>query len=173
MFWNVDDNVWVSCIIATHFLNAKIFFSLSIHPKLEYGSILYSGVTLPHVHYLDNLQSRIENMCGFVFSSLTNRHNTSIMGFTCCLLHGEGWSNLQTFFVSTFWTTTAWLSNRLHAFDPASHLCLQNRTFQSLGCSCRTAVNLIPAKLLLQGDSVRWRTVLKDIQRAIMRCIAW
>ena len=61
-------------------------------------------------------------------------------------------------------------------FDPASHLRLMNicnfRTLDRFRRSWRAAVvpmwDLVPADLLLQGDCVGWRTVLKDIQRTIM-----
>ena len=46
------------------------------------------------------------------------------------------------------------------------------RTLDRFRRSWRAAVvplwDLVPADLLLQGDCVRWRTVLKDIQRTIM-----
>ena len=61
---------------------------------LEYGSILYSSAALSHVSRFDSLLSRIENMCGFTFPYLTDRHNASILGFTCRLLVGEGRGNL-------------------------------------------------------------------------------
>ena len=65
-----------------------------IRPVLENGSILYSGAALTHLNRLDRFQARAENMCGFTFPFLTNRHNVSILGITCRPLAGEGHSNL-------------------------------------------------------------------------------
>ena len=92
---------------------------------LEYGSVLYSGAASTHLNRLDSFQARVENMCGFTFLSLTNRHNASILGPTCRLLAGEGHSNLQSF-CPKFKFTSLRTSHRLHGFDPASHLCLQS-----------------------------------------------
>ena len=133
---------------------------------LEYGCILYSGAALSHLNHLDSFQSRIEHMCEFLFPSLTDRRNASILGFTCGLLDGEGRGNLQSF-CPTFKKSPTRLSNRLHSFDPASHLRFMNicnfRTLDHFRRSWRAAVvplwDLVPADLLLQGDCVGWRTV--------------
>ena len=50
----------------------SLLYKSWICPVLEYGSILYSGAAPSHVHRLDSFQSRIESMCGFLFSSLIN-----------------------------------------------------------------------------------------------------
>ena len=68
------------------------------------------------------------------------------------------------------------LSNRLHSFDPASHLRFINicnfRTLDHFRRSWQATVvplwDSVPADLLLQGDCVGWRLVLKDIQRSIV-----
>ena len=124
-----------------------------IRPTLEYGSILYSGAALSHLNRLERLQARVENMCGLEFPSLTTRRNALILGLTCIRV-----------------------SYRLHSSDPASHLRLQNPcNFHTLDRFHRSwqavVVNLwdsIPADILLRGESDRWRTVLKDIQKFIM-----
>ena len=63
---------------------------------LEYSSILYSGAALTHAHLnrLNSFHAHMENMCKFTFFPLTNYRNASILGLTCCLLAGEGHSNL-------------------------------------------------------------------------------
>ena len=124
---------------------------------------------------LDCLQACVENMCGLAFPSLTNRGNASILGLTCHLLAGEGRGSLQSF-CPKFKFTLLRVSHRLHSFDPASHLRLQNpcnfHTLDCFHCSWQVAVvNLwdsIPADVLLRGESDGWRTVLKDIQLFIM-----
>ena len=146
-----------------------------IRPTLEYGSILYSGAALSHLNRLERLQARVENMCGLAFPSLTTRRNASILGLTCRLLAGEGRGSLQSF-CPKFKFTSHRASYRLHSFDPAGHLRLQNpcnfRTLDRFHRSWQAAVvNLwdsIPADILLRGESDGWRTVLKDIQKFIM-----
>ena len=109
------------------------------------------------------------------FSSLIDQRHASILGFTCRLLDGEGRGNLQTF-CPTFKTTSNRLSHRLHSFDPAFHLRLVSpcnfRTLDHFRRSWQVTMvalwDSIPAELLLQGDCVGWRSVLKDIQRTIM-----
>ena len=141
---------------------------------LEYGSILYSSAVLSHVSRLDSLQSRIENMCGFMFPSLSDHRSASILGFKCRRLDGEGHGNLQTFRPS--FKTTHRLSSRLHSFDPARHLHFQSpcnfRTLDRFRHSWQVTIvtlwDSIPAERLLQGDCRGWKIVLKDIQRTIM-----
>jgi len=153
----------------------SLLYKSWIRPMLEYGCVLYSGAALSHINRLNSFQSRIENMCDISFPSLTDRRNASILGFTCRLLDGEGRGNLQTF-CPTFKKSPIRLSKRLHSFDPASHLRFTNicdfRTLDRFRRSWQAAVvplwDSVPADLLLQGDCVGWRTVLKDIQRAIM-----
>ena len=149
---------------------------------LKYGCVLYSGAALSHINCLNSFQSHIENMCDFSFPSLTDRRNASILGFTCHLLDGEGWVNLQTF-CPTFKKSPIRSSNRLHSFDLASHLCFINicnfRTLDRFHCSWQATIvplwDSVLADLLLQGNCVGWRTVLKDIQRtiSILSLYAW
>ena len=75
----------------------SITYKLWIHPILEYGSILYSGAVTTHLHHLDNLQSRIEQTCSFVFKPLLSHRTAIITGLICRLLTGEGRENLQTY----------------------------------------------------------------------------
>ena len=146
-----------------------------IRPMLEYGSILYSGAAMTHLNRLDSFQARIENMCGITFPPLTNCRNASILGLTCRLLAGEGRGNLQIF-CPKFRSPSFRTSDRLHNYDPASHLRLQNpcnfRTLDRFRRSWQAAIvtlwDSIPASILIQGKSQGWRTVLKDIQRFIM-----
>ena len=130
---------------------------------------------MTHLNRLDSFQARVENMCGITFPPLTNRRNASILGLTCCLLAGEGRGNLQTF-CPKFRSPSFRTSDRLHNYDPASHLRLQNpcdfRTLDRFHRSWQAAIvtlwDSIPASILIQGKSQGWRTVLKDIQRFIM-----
>ena len=112
----------------------SLLYKSWIRPMLEYGCILYSGAALSHLNRLDSFQSRIEHMCDFL---------SSILGFTCRLLDGEGRGNLQSF-CPTFKKSPTRLSNRLHSFDPASHLRFMNIcNFRTLDCfrhSWRAAV---------------------------------
>ena len=64
-----------------------------ICPTLEYGNILYSGAASTHLHRLDDLQSRIEQSCSFVFQPLSHRRNAAIMRLVCYLLAEEGRGN--------------------------------------------------------------------------------
>ena len=135
----------------------------------------YSGVALTHLNRLDRFQARVENMCGFTFPSLTNHRNASILGLTCRLLAGEGHGNLQSF-CPKFKFISLRTSHRLHGFDPASHLCLQNpcnfrtldRFHRSWQAMATSLWDLIPASILLQGDCKGWRTVSKDVQKFVM-----
>ena len=111
-------------------------------------------------------------MCGF--PSLTDRRNASILGLTCCLLAGEGRGNLQSF-CPKFKSISLKTSHRLHGFDPASHLRLQNPcnfcTLDHFHRSWQATViglwDLTPVNILLQGNSKGWRTVLKDVQKLV------
>ena len=49
-----------------------------ICPTLDYGIILYSGVANTYLHCLDDLQSRIEKSCSFVFQPLSHCRNAAI-----------------------------------------------------------------------------------------------
>ena len=106
------------------------------------------------------------------FPSLCNRRNAAIMGLVCRLLAGEGRGNLSTF-CPYFVSNITRKSQRLHDYDSASHLRLQNPyDLKSLNCFIRgwqvTAVmcwNKLPANILLCGERDGWRTILKDVQR--------
>jgi len=58
------------------------------------GYVLYSGAAPSYLHHLDTLQTRVEHMSDFKFSSLCNRRNA---GLVCQLLAGKGRGNLLTF----------------------------------------------------------------------------
>ena len=60
-------------------------------------SLIKNPYELNHLYYLDDLQSKIEWSCSFVFQSLSHHQNTAIMGLVCCLLAGDGHGNLQTY----------------------------------------------------------------------------
>ena len=146
-----------------------------IRPTLEYGNILYSGAASTHLRRLDDLQSRIERSCSFVFQPLSHRRNAAIMGLVCRLLAGEGRGNLQTYCPQFCGNQTLRRSHRLHSWDPAEHLCFVNpcnfRTLYRFKRSwLATAVDIwngLPADLILQGEACGWRTILKDVQRCI------
>ena len=116
--------------------------------------------------------SGLENVW-FPFQSLTDRRNASILGFTC-LLAGEDHGNLQS--ICPEFKISHRSSQRLHGFDPASHLRFQNpcnfRTLDQFRCSWQAAIidlwDSIPPDILLQGHTNGWRSVLQDIQRCIM-----
>ena len=92
---------------------------------LEYGPVLYSGAALTHLNHLDRFQVHVENMCGFTFPSLMDRRNASILSLTCRLPAGKGCGNLQSF-CPKLKSISLRTSHRLHGFDPASHLHLQD-----------------------------------------------
>ena len=146
-----------------------------IRPTLEYGNILYSGAASTYLRRLDDLQSRIEWSCSFVFQPLSHRRNAAIMGLVCRLLAGEGRGNLQTYCPQFCGNQTLRRSHRLHSWDPAEHLHFVNPcNFRTLDRFKRswlaTAVDIwngLPADLILQGEACGWRTILKDVQRCI------
>ena len=96
-----------------------------IRPSLEYGAILYSGAAQSHLSCLDSFQASVENMCRVSFPPLIVCCNASILGLTCRLLADEGRGNLMTF-CPKFKSSSSRTSNRLHTYDPASHLRFQN-----------------------------------------------
>jgi len=71
------------------FGSQRLYIKSWIHPVLEYGCI---GAASTHLNCLDQLQARVDKMCGFLFQSLTDCQNASILGFSCRLLAGEGHS---------------------------------------------------------------------------------
>ena len=98
------------------------------------------------------------------------------MGLLCRLLAGEGHGNLQICcpqFCNE--NQLPCRSHRLHSWDPAEHLRFVNPcNFKTLDKFRRSwlvsAVNLwndLPADVLLQGETLGWRAILKDIQRYI------
>ena len=93
-----------------------------ICPTLEYGNILYSGAASTHLRRLDNLQSRIERSCSFVFQPLSHCQNAAIMGLVCRLLAEKGCGNLQTYCPQFCGNQTLRRSHRLYSWDPAEHL---------------------------------------------------
>ena len=147
-----------------------------IRPALEYGNILYAGAAFTHLQRLDCLQSRIEQTCCSHFQSLLHRRNASIIGLVCRLLVGEGQGNLQNY-CPLFHDVDNTLrqSTRLHAWDPAAHLCFIDSTdFRTLDRFRRSwqviAVHLwnnLPPDLLLTGTTCGWRSILKQTQRHV------
>ena len=141
-----------------------------IRSVLKYGCVVYSRTALTHLNCLDQFQAHVENMCCFTFQSLTDHRNASILGLTCRLLAGDGCGNLQTFCPK--FKTPLRSSQRLHGFDPASHLRFQNpcnfHTLDHFRRSWQAAVvdlwNSIPPNILLEGHTNGWRTVLQNIQ---------
>ena len=145
-----------------------------IRPTLEYDSILYSGAANTHLRHLDDLQSRIEWSCSFVFQPLSHHWNAAIMGLVCWLLTGEGRGNLQTYYPQFCGNQTLRRSHRLYSWDPAEYL----RFFNP--CNFRildrfkhrwlaTAVDIwngLPADVILQGEASGWCTILTQWQAA-------
>jgi len=72
------------------------FFTLQILDAPYVGVWLCFVLRFSYVSFKP-FQSRIKNMCDLSFPSSTDRRNASILGFTFCLLDGEGRGNLQTF----------------------------------------------------------------------------
>ena len=105
----------------------SILYKSWVRPAIEYGYMyaLYSGAAPSHLHRLDTLQTRVEHMSDSKFTSLCDRRNATIMGLVCRLLSGEGRGNLPTF-CPNFVSNITRKSQRLHDYDPASHLRLQN-----------------------------------------------
>ena len=127
-------------------------FCYHICPVIEYGS----GVALTHLNRLDSFQACIENTCGSTSPPLASCPKASILGFTYCLLAGEGRGYLQSLCPKF----RSRISCQLHNFDPCD--------FHALDCFHRSwqaaVVNLwdsIPTSILLQGKSKGWSTVLK------------
>ena len=97
------------------------------------------------------------------------------MGLVCCLLAGEGCGNLLTYYPQFFGNETHRWSHRLHFWDPAGHLCFINtcdfKTLDRFKCSwlaTATAIcNKLPAKILLQGETYGWHTILQEAQHCI------
>ena len=154
----------------------SILYKSWIRPIFEYGNILYSGAAASYLHRLDTLQSRIEQTCSSDFQPLSFRQNAAIMGLVCCLLAGEGRGNLQIC-CPQFCNVNQLprRSHRLHSWDPAEHLRFVNPcNFKTLDKFRRSwlvsAVNLwndLPADVILQGETLGWLAILKDIQRYI------
>ena len=146
-----------------------------IRPSFEYGAILYSGAGQSHLAHLNSFQAHVENMCGISFPPLIVHRNASILGLTCRLLAGEGRGNLFTF-CPKFKSSSSRTSNRLHSYNPASHLRFQNpcnfHTLDRFHRSWQAVIVILwdsfPAYLLLLGHSKGWRLVLKDLQRFIL-----
>ena len=146
-----------------------------IRPTLEYGSNLYSGAASTHLCCLDDLQSRIERSCSFVFQPLSHCQNAAIMGLVCRLLAGVGCGNLQTYCPQFYGNQVLRWSYRLYPWDPSEHLRFVNPcNFRTLDRFKRswlaTAADIwngLPADLILQGEACGWRTILKDVQRYI------
>ena len=142
-----------------------------IRPTLEHGSILYSGAASTHLRRLDDLQSRIERSCSYVFQPLSHHRNAAIMGLICRLLAGEDRGNIQTY-CPQFCGNQTLRWSRLYFWDPAEHLRFVNPcNFRTLDRFKRnwlaTAADIwngLPADLILQGEACGWRTILKDVQ---------
>ena len=99
-----------------------------------------------------------------------------MVGLVCCLLAGEGRGNLQTYcpqFCDI--NQLPCRSHRLHFWDPAEHLRFVNpcnfKTLDKFRCSwlvsAVTIWNDLPADVILQGETLGWRTILKDTHRCI------
>ena len=125
---------------------------------------------------LDNLQTRIEHTCCLTFESLLHRRHTTIIGFVCCLLAGEGLGNLQSFCpMFRGPVDICCRSSRLHSWDPADHLCfiapsnfwILDRFRRSWQVSVVHLWKSLPANVLLSGDTNGWRTALKQAQRHV------
>ena len=146
-----------------------------ICPILEYGSILYSGAANTHLRRLDDLQSRIERTCSFVFQPRSHRRNAAIMGLICRLLAGEGRGTLQIYCPQFCDNQIHRRSHRLHSWDPAEHLRFVNPcNFRTLDRFKRswlvTAADIwngLPADVILQGEASGWCTILKEVQRSV------
>jgi len=116
-------------------------------------------------------ETTVPAMCGFTFQTLTDYRNPSIQSLTCHLLAEECCGSMQ-FFCPTFKTLIR-SSQRLHDFDPASHLRFQNPCnfciLDRFHCSWQAVVtdlwDSIPPNILLQGDINGWQSVLQDIRR--------
>ena len=120
----------VSFTVAVHSFLTKqdmcTIYKSWIRPTLEYGNILYSGAASTHLRRLDDLQSRIEQLCSFVFQPLSHRRNAAIMGLVCHLLAGRVVGTLQTYCPQFCGNQTLCWSHRLYSWDPAEHLCFVN-----------------------------------------------
>ena len=135
-----------------------------ICPTLEYGSILYSGAANTYLCRLDNLQSRIERSCSFVFKPLSHHQNAAIMGLV-----------LQTYCPQFCGNQALRRSHRLYSSNPAEHLRFVNacnfRTLDRFKRSWLATVadiwNELPADLILQGEASGWCTILKDVQHCV------
>ena len=151
----------------------SIIYKSWIRPILEYSNILYSGATATHLRHLNNLQSRIEQTCSSVFQPLLSCWNAAIVGLVCRLLAGEGRGNLQTYcpqFCDI--NQLPHRSHRLHFWDPAEHLrfvnpCNFKKFRRSWLVSAVTIWNDLPADVILQGETLGWRAILKDTQCCI------
>ena len=101
------------------------------------------------------------------------------MGLVCSLLAGEGRENLQTYYPQFCDVNQLpCRSHGLHSWDPAEDLRFVNpcnfrtldRFRRSWLTSAVTIWNDLPADVILQGETLGWRTILRGLQRYVFSC---